>query len=155
MFNYRVWMVLYADNLLLFHPNAMRAVWFPHFAININTIAEWVSGIHSSSNCAKCNDMLVSRKKQPSTPYYLTLNGAALLSNFSASNILSCYCDRTCHSHLTLSPHAQRLKRFLACCIKALWQHWLCSVSAASPIPCLPSHGIYLRSMELRITKTS
>jgi len=148
------WATPYADNLLLFHPNAKRAVWFPHFA-HINTVAEWVSGNHSKFNCAKSNDMLVSRKKQPSTPYNLTSNEAALLSNFSASNILGCYCDWTCHSHLTLSPRAQRLKRFLACSIKVLWQHWLCSVSAASPIPCLPSHGIYLRSIELRITETS
>ena len=38
---------------------------------DINTVAEWVSGNHSKFNCAKCKDILVSKKRQPSTVHTL------------------------------------------------------------------------------------
>ena len=70
-------MVLYADDLLLFRP-ITKQYDFQTLQSDINTVADWVSANYSTFNSSKCKYKLVSRKRQPSLPPTLTLNGCTL-----------------------------------------------------------------------------
>lgn len=70
-------MVLYADDLLLFRPITKQSD-FQTLQSDINSIQDWVLRNYLTFNSSKCKFMLVSRKKQPSTPPPLKLNGSSI-----------------------------------------------------------------------------
>jgi len=61
--------VLYADDLLLFH----RISWQEDFTAlqrDIMAIEQWVLDNHLTFNTSKCNYMMLSRKRSPTTPFH-------------------------------------------------------------------------------------
>ena len=70
--------VLYADNLLLFHPISQQED-FTTFQRDIMAIEQWVLDNHLTFNTSKCSYMMLSRKRFTTTPPHpLMLNGLHL-----------------------------------------------------------------------------
>jgi len=64
--------VLYADDLLLFHPIKSQED-YHHLQDDILTIEDWVNSNYLTFNPTKCKYMVVSRKRYPSVPVSLML----------------------------------------------------------------------------------
>ena len=98
--------VLYADDLLLFHPiHGMED--FHYLQHDISAIEGWVSSNYLTFNSAKCKYMIVSRKANPSSPARLSLGnsnlekvecfkylGLLLSSNLSFSQHIASICTK-------------------------------------------------------------
>ena len=70
-------MVLYADDLLLFRTISGNED-FLHLQHDISLIENWVKCNHLTLNSTKCKYMVISRKRNPSSPQTLTLGGSDL-----------------------------------------------------------------------------
>jgi len=92
--------VLYADDLLLFR-QISRQEDFTTLQRDIMAIEQWVLDNHLTFNTSKCNYMMLSRKRSPTTPFHpLMLNGLHL-------NRVECfkYLGVLLSSDLSWTPH--------------------------------------------------
>jgi len=104
--------VLYADDLLLSVCRISRQEDFTTLHRDIMAIEQWVLDNHLTFNTSKCNYMMLSRKRFPTTPFHpLMLNGLHL-------NRVECF-GVLLSSDLSWTPHitsvCSKAKQILLC----------------------------------------
>ena len=70
-------MRLYADDILLYRP-IHSPTDYQALQADIDALSDWISAHKLQFNCDKCKCMLVSRKRDPTMPITLLVNGQPL-----------------------------------------------------------------------------
>ena len=68
---------LYADNLLLYRPICSSSD-YQALQEDVDALADWISAHKLQFNCGKCESMLVTRKREPTTPPTIKVNDLPL-----------------------------------------------------------------------------
>ncbi len=68
---------LFADDMLLYKPVGSHEV-LQQLQSDMDRVNEWVSSNHLALNPAKCKTMLITKKRNPTQPPQLQLNGVPL-----------------------------------------------------------------------------